>query len=370
MNIGIPTEIKNNEKRVSFSPSGVKALVSAGHKVLVEQGAGETAGFVDEQYIESGATIVPTASEAWSADMVIKVKEPLKEEFDYLREGLILFTYLHLAANKELTEVLAEKGVTAIGYETMVGQDGSLPLLTPMSQIAGRMSVQIGAHYLENSNGGKGILLGGTPGVRSGKVVIIGGGVSGTNAAKIAVGMGANVVVLDNNPARLSELGELFGNSIQTIMSNEYNIEEELKTADLVIGAVLIPGAKAPQLVSEKMVKQMTPGSVIVDISVDQGGIIETADRVTTLADPVYEKHGVLHYAVANIPGSVAKTATQALTNVTTPYAVAIANKGVVEAAKENSTIYTGINVMNNQVTHKEVAQSLGIDFISASRLF
>lgn len=370
MNIGIPTEIKNSEKRVSVSPSGVKTLVAAGHAVVVETGAGETAGFYDEQYVEAGAKMSSSAKEVWSSDMIIKVKEPLPEEYVYFREGLIVFTYLHLAANQKLTDALKESGVTAIGYETMVGADGSLPLLTPMSQIAGRMSIQIGAHFLENSNGGKGILLGGTPGVRSGKVVIIGGGVSGTNAAKIAVGMGANVVVLDNNPKRLSELGELFGNAIQTVMSNEYNIEEELKNADLVIGAVLIPGAKAPQLVSEKMVKQMTAGSVIVDISVDQGGIIETADTVTTLDDPVYIKHDVLHYAVANIPGSVAKTATQALTNVTIPYAVNIANKGLLEAAKNNSTIYTGINVMKNQVTHKEVAHSLEEEYVEASKLF
>ena len=290
--------------------------------------------------------------------MVIKVKEPLPEEYVYFREGLILFTYLHLAAAKELTDKLVESGVTAIGYETMA-KDGVLPLLTPMSQVAGRMAVQIGAQFLENNYGGKGLLLGGTPGVSTGNVVIIGGGVSG-----------ADVTILDVNPARLAELGNIFGNSVTTLMSNEFNIAEQVETADLVIGAVLIPGSKAPTLVTEEMVKTMEAGSVIVDIAVDQGGIVETADKVTTHDDPVYTRHGVLHYAVANMPGAVSKTSTMALTNVTIPYAVEIAGKGVELAAQENPTIYGGLNVMNHKVTEQKVAESLGMEFVEASTLF
>lgn len=369
MKIGIPKEIKNNENRVAISPAGVYSLVEGGHEVLIEESAGNTAGFPDAEYAESGAKIIKSAADVWAADMVIKVKEPLPEEFVYFREGLILFTYLHLAAAKELTETLMEKGVIGIGYETME-KDGALPLLTPMSQVAGRMAVQIGAQFLENTYGGKGILLGGTPGVSTGNVVIIGGGVSGTHAAKMAVGLGANVTILDVNPTRLAQLGNIFGNSVTTLMSNEFNIQEQVKTADLVIGAVLIPGSKAPTLVTEAMVEQMEAGSVIVDIAVDQGGIVETADKVTTHDAPVYTRHGVLHYAVANMPGAVAKTSTMALTNVTIPYALEIANKGVEKAAEENPTVYGGINVMNHKLTKKEVAQSLEIDYVEASTFF
>ncbi|ALV22775.1 MAG: alanine dehydrogenase [Carnobacterium sp.] len=369
MKIGIPKEIKNNENRVAISPAGVYSLVEGGHEVLIEESAGNTAGFADAEYTESGAKIIKNAADVWAADMVIKVKEPLPEEFAYFREGLILFTYLHLAAAKELTETLMEKGVIGIGYETME-KDGALPLLTPMSQVAGRMAVQIGAQFLENTYGGKGILLGGTPGVSTGNVVIIGGGVSGTHAAKMAVGLGANVTILDVNPTRLAQLGNIFGNSVTTLMSNEFNIQEQVKTADLVIGAVLIPGSKAPTLVTEAMVEQMEAGSVIVDIAVDQGGIVETADKVTTHDAPVYTRHGVLHYAVANMPGAVAKTSTMALTNVTIPYALEIANKGVNKAAEENPTVYGGINVMNHKLTKKEVAQSLEMDYVEASTFF
>lgn len=369
MKIGIPKEIKNNENRVAISPAGVYSLTEGGHKVLVEASAGKTAGFTDAEFEESGAKIVNNADDVWAADMVIKVKEPLPEEYGYFREGLIIFTYLHLAAAKELTEKLMETGVTAIGYETME-KDGVLPLLTPMSQVAGRMAVQIGAQFLENNYGGKGLLLGGTPGVSTGNVVIIGGGVSGMHAAKMAVGLGADVTILDVNPARLAELGNIFGNSVTTLMSNEYNIAEQVKTADLVIGAVLIPGSKAPTLVTEEMVESMEEGSVIVDIAVDQGGIVETADKVTTHDNPVYTRHGVLHYAVANMPGAVAKTSTMALTNVTIPYALEIANKGVVQASQDNPTVYGGINVMDYKLTKKEVAQSLDIDYVEASTCF
>ena len=370
MIIGIPTEIKDSEKRVAIAPSGVHGLISGGHTVVIERNAGVTAGFTDEDYENEGAKMVADPAEVWSSEMIIKVKEPLPEEYGYFYDGMILFTYLHLAANKELTEELAKKGVVAIGYETMVGKDGSLPLLTPMSQVAGRMAVQIGAQFLENTHGGKGLLIGGIPGVAAGKVVVIGGGVSGTNAAKMAVGLGAEVVILDNNPTRLSELSDIFTNTATTLMSNPFNIEEQLKDADLVIGAVLIPGSKAPQLVTEKMVEGMEDGSVIVDIAVDQGGIVETADHVTTLTNPTYTRHGVIHYSVANMPGAVAKTSTQALTNVTMPYASEIANKGYVQAAKDNPTIYTGINVMDGKITQEGVANSLDMEYVSPSKCF
>ncbi len=370
MKIGIPSEIKNNENRVAISPAGVKSLVNNGHEVMIEVNAGKAAGFPDEEYKSAGAVLIEEAAQVWNAEMIIKVKEPIPTEYKYFKKGMILFTYLHLAPALKLTKALLDSGVTAIGYETMVGKDGTLPLLTPMSQIAGRMAAQIGAEFLESVNQGKGILSGGVPGVQKGKVTIIGGGVSGTNAAKIAIGLGADVTILDVNPKRLEELDDLFENKINTLMSNELNIAKSVKEADLVIGAVLIPGSKAPTLVTEEMVKQMEAGSVIVDIAVDQGGIIETASEVTTHDNPVYLKHGVVHYAVANMPGAVPKTATLALTNVTIPYAVQIANKGLVKAAKENSTIYTGINVMDGKLTKKEVAHALDIPFHEALNSF
>lgn len=370
MKIGVPSEIKNNENRVAISPAGVKSLVKNGHEVMIEVNAGKAAGFPDGEYESAGAVILVEASQVWNAEMIIKVKEPIPTEYKYFKKGMILFTYLHLAPALELTKALMEARVTAIGYETMVGKDGTLPLLTPMSQIAGRMAAQIGAEFLESVNQGKGILLGGVPGVKKGKVSIIGGGVSGTNAAKIAIGLGADVTILDVNPKRLEEIDDLFENKINTLMSNEFNIAETVKEADLVIGAVLIPGSRAPTLVTEEMVKQMEPGSVIVDIAVDQGGIFETASEVTTHDNPVYLKHGVVHYAVANMPGAVPKTSTLALTNVTIPYAVEIANKGLIEAAKENSTIYTGINVMDGKLTKKEVARALNIPFYEALNFF
>lgn len=371
MKIGIPKEIKNNESRVAISPAGVKSLVENGHEVVIEENAGETAGFLDKEYRLAGAVILEEAEQIWGiAEMIIKVKEPIPSEYQYFKEGMILFTYLHLAPSLELTKELMKAGVIAIGYETMVGKDGTLPLLTPMSQIAGRMAAQIGAEFLESVNQGKGILLSGVPGVQKGKVTIIGGGVSGTNAAKIAIGLGAEVTILDVNPKRLEELDNLFENRINTLMSNEYNIAKAVKEADLAIGAVLIPGSKAPTLVTEEMVKSMEAGSVIVDIAVDQGGIFETASEVTTHDDPVYVKHGIVHYAVANMPGAVPKTSTLALTNVTIPYAVEIANKGVVKAAKENPTIYTGINVMDGKVTQKEVAESLNLPYQEALTSF
>ncbi|MBX0357609.1 alanine dehydrogenase [Halobacillus sp. Nhm2S1] len=363
MIIGIPREIKNNENRVAITPSGVINLMKAGHTIRIETQAGTGSNFTDEEYRDAGAEIVETASDIWSnSEMVMKVKEPLPSEYGYFRKGLILFTYLHLAAEPELTKALVENEVTAIAYET-VAVDNKLPLLTPMSEVAGRMATQVGAQYLEKSFGGKGILLSGVPGVSRGKVVIIGGGIVGTNAAKIAIGLGAHVTVLDLNPNRLRELDDQFGKDIQTMMSNPFNIAEAVKEADLVIGAVLIPGAKAPKLVTEDMVKEMKDGSVIVDVAIDQGGNFETVDHITTHDDPIYEKHGVLHYAVANIPGAVPRTSTIALTNVTIPYALQIASKGVNKAVEENKAIEAGVNTANGHLTYEAVARDLGYEY-------
>ncbi|RSK36600.1 alanine dehydrogenase [Bhargavaea beijingensis] len=360
MRIGVPKEIKNNENRVAMTPAGVATLATAGHNVIIEKGAGLGSGFTDEEYAAEGAAIVETAAEAWAADMVMKVKEPLPEEYGYFREDLILFTYLHLAAEPELAEALVEKKVTAIAYETVQLPNRSLPLLSPMSEVAGRMATQIGAQFLERIHGGKGILLSGVPGVQRGKVTVIGGGMAGANAARVAVGMGAQVTVIDLSPERLRQLDDQFGNDIQTLMSNPFNIAEAVKDADLVVGAVLIPGAKAPKLVTEEMVKSMQPGSVLVDIAIDQGGIFETSDRITTHDAPIYEKHGVVHYAVANMPGAVPRTSTMALTNVTVPYALQIANKGWKQAALDNEPLRKGFNTYAGHVTYKSVAEDLG----------
>lgn len=363
MIIGIPKEIKNNEYRVGMTPGGVFELQKNGHFVKVESGAGLASGFTDEAYIEVGAVIVATAEEAWDAEMVIKVKEPLPQEFRFFKKNLILFTYLHLAPEPELTEQLIKKEVTAIAYETIQLPNGTLPLLTPMSEVAGRMAVQLGAHFLEKHEGGKGMLLGGVPGVSPAKVVIIGGGIVGTNAAKMAVGAGADVTILDTNVDRLRQLDDQFAGRLKTRMSNGFNILEEVKTADLLIGAVLIPGARAPRLVTESMVQKMSKGSVIIDVAVDQGGSIETIDRITTHSEPVYVKHGVLHYAVANIPGAVARTSTIALTNVTLPYALQIANKGYEKAVIENDALAKGVNTVNGKVTYEAVANAHNIPY-------
>lgn len=356
--IGVPREVKNNENRVALTPSGVTVFVNAGHHVLVETGAGNESGFPDEAYQQAGAEIASDARDAWSADMVMKVKEPQPSEYEFLREGLVLFTYLHLAAEPELTKQLVEKQVTSIAYETIQLQDGSLPLLAPMSEVAGRMSVQIGAQYLEKNNGGKGILLSGVPGVEPANVVILGGGAVGTNAAKMALGLRANVTIIDINVKRLRELEDLFGGAVKTVMSNPLNIQKAVKNADLLIGAVLIPGARAPQLVSEDMVKGMSPGSVIIDVAVDQGGSIATIDHVTTHDDPVYLKHGVLHYAVANMPGAVSRTATLSLTNNTCQYGIFLANKGLEQAVKINPALAKGVNTLKGYVTHEKVADT------------
>ncbi|GEM03060.1 alanine dehydrogenase [Halolactibacillus miurensis] len=369
MRIGIPKEIKNNEFRVAMTPVGVELLTKQGHEVFIETTAGEGAGFLDEDYQSKGAVIVPEARDAWEAEMVIKVKEPLASEYRYFRDDLILFTYLHLANEPKLTEALKEAKTTAIAYETMVGADGGLPMLHPMSVIAGRLSVQVAAHYLQKPMGGSGALIGGVPGVKNGKVTIIGGGVSGQNALQIAKGLGAHVTLLDIRAEVLTQVEADYGHEVVTQISNEVNIREAIKDADIVVGAVLIPGRKAPKLVSEDMVKQMKPGSVIVDIAVDQGGIFETADLVTTHDDPVYERHGVLHYAVANMPGAVPRTSTIALTNVTLPHAVQLANRGVKKAAERDHTLYSGINLYDGKLTNLAVAETFGYEYHEFSQL-
>lgn len=365
MIIGVPKEIKNNENRVAITPAGVASFVGTGHRVLIENEAGIGSNFTNEDYVKAGAEIVDTAADVWTqAEMVMKVKEPLASEYGYFRPGLILFTYLHLAAEPALAKALKDSGVTAIAYET-VAVNRTLPLLTPMSEVAGRMAAQIGAQFLQKSNGGKGILLAGVPGVSRGKVTIIGGGGVGTNAAKIAIGLGADVTIIDLSPERLRQLDDIFGNQINTLVSNPYNIADAVAESDLVIGAVLIPGAKAPKLVTEEMVKSMKPGSVIVDVAIDQGGIVETIDHITTHDQPTYEKHGVVHYAVANMPGAVPRTSTIALTNVTVPYALQIASKGVHKAIAQNEALKLGVNVANGAITYEAVAHDLGYDYVS-----
>lgn len=363
MIIGIPKEIKNNENRVSLSPSGVHALVEQGHTVIVEKSAGFGSYFEDIDYIDAGAKIVNEPADVWNVDMVMKVKEPLEEEFQFFKEGLILFTYLHLANENKLTQALLDNKVIGIAYETVQLPDRSLPLLTPMSEVAGRMSAQIGAEFLQKYKGGMGILLGGVPGVSKGRVSIIGGGQAGTNAAKIALGLGANVTILDVNPKRLQELEDLFDGRVHTIMSNPLNIEQCVKDSDLVIGAVLIPGAKAPNLVTEDMIKKMRDGAVIVDIAIDQGGIFETTDRISTHDDPIYKKHGVVHYAVANMPGAVPRTSTIALNNATLPYAQQLAGKGYLKALQDNPALLLGLNTIDGQLTNKGVAEALQLPY-------
>lgn len=368
MFIGVPKEIKNNENRVALTPAGVISLVNAGHKVLVETEAGAGSGFSNNDYAKAGAEIIESAANVWSqSDMILKVKEPLHSEYQYFRPGLILFTYLHLAAEPSLAQALKDSGVIAIAYET-VSANRTLPLLTPMSEVAGRMSVQIGAQFLQKINGGQGILLAGVPGVNRGKVTIIGGGIVGTNAAKMAIGLGADVTIIDLSADRLRQLDDIFGNQVKTLISNPVNIAEAVAEADLLVGAVLIPGAKAPKLVTEEMVKTMKPGSVIVDVAIDQGGIVETSDHVTTHDQPTFEKHGVIHYSVANMPGAVPRTSTLALTNVTIPYALQIANKGVSKAVSENPSLRLGVNVANGEITYEAVARDLGYEYVTVEK--
>ncbi len=367
MIIGVPKEVKNRENRVAIVPGGVDLLVQSGHKVLVQKGAGLGAGIPDEKYAEAGAQMVEKAKDVWGqADMIIKVKEPIAEEFPLMREGQILYTYLHLAAAQELGHELVKRKVSAIAYETIQLENGALPLLTPMSEVAGRMAVQVGAQCLQKHRGGKGLLLGGVPGVRRGRVAIIGGGVVGVNAAKMAVGLGARVTILDVSAARLAYLDDIFGNVIDTLMSNPENIAKCVAESDLVIGAVLVAGAKAPCLVNRQMIRTMEKDSVIVDVAIDQGGCIETI-RPTTHDDPVFVAENVLHYGVTNIPGDVPKTSTYALTNVTIKYALELANKGLEKALRESKPLARGLNTYNGKVTYEAVAEALGLPFSPAS---
>ncbi len=367
--IGVPKEIKDNEYRVSLTPGGAESLIHAGHRVLVEQGAGAGSGFSDDDYLQGGAEIADTAAEVWAgAEMILKVKEPLPSEYDHLRPGLLLFTYLHLAAGEALTRALLERRVTAIGYETVQLANGTLPLLTPMSEVAGRMAVQIGAHYLEETQGGRGILLGGVPGVRSGSVVIIGGGVVGTNAAQIALGLGARVTIIDLNLDRLRYLDHVLHGSLSTIASNRRNIAEAVRRAELLIGAVLLPGAKAPVLVSKEMVATMAPGSVVIDVAVDQGGCIETI-RPTSHSNPTYMVDGVVHYAVPNIPGAVPRTSTYALSNATLPYVVKLADLGFAEAVRQDAPLRAGVNAHAGHVTCRGVAEAFDMPCVPVEEL-
>jgi alanine dehydrogenase len=360
MKIGVPKEIKTREYRVGMVPAGVKMLASRGHKVYVEAGAGLGSGISDKMFENAGAKILPTARKVWqTADMIIKVKEPLDPEFDYMKEGQILYTYLHLAATRECTEKLLKAGVSSVAYETIQLEDGSLPLLRPMSQVAGRMSVQIGANYLEKERGGKGILLGGVPGTRRARVTILGGGTVGTNAAQMAVGLGADVTILDVSHDRMIYLDDIFGNRISVLYSDPDTIEKSVKEADLVIGAVLITGARAPVLVNRKLIRKMEKGSVIVDVAVDQGGCIETI-KPTTHDNPTYEVSGVVHYGVANMPGAVAQTSTFALTSTTIGYAVRIADMGLEKAA-DSRPVALGINTYKGKLTYRPVAEAHGL---------
>lgn len=360
MQIGVPKEIKTHEYRVGINPEGVRQLAAAGHKVVVQTGAGTSSGFTDETFAAAGATIVAGAGDAWSSDMVIKVKEPLPGEFQYFREGLILYTYLHLAAFPELTQQLLANKVSGVAYETITDDAGGLPLLRPMSEIAGRMAAQVGATCLERFKGGKGILLGGIPGTRRGHVVIIGGGIVGTAAARIAIGLGARVTVLDVSAERMCYLEDVFGNAIETLYSNPGNIEQEVSQADLVVGAVLVPGAAAPKLVTEAHLAQMEDGSVIVDVAVDQGGCISTC-RPTTHDDPIYVVDGIVHYCVANMPGAVPQTSTTALTNATLPHALTLARLGVEGAARASVHLARGLNTHRGACVCAPVAQAHGL---------
>lgn len=366
MLVGIPKEIKNHEYRVGITPAGVRELVAHGHQVMVEKNAGTAIGFPDDAYAAAGARMVDTAAEIFAkAEMVIKVKEPQPIEYKQLRKGQILYTYLHLAPDPEQTKGLVESGATCIAYETVTDLRGGLPLLAPMSEVAGRMAIQAAAHALEKAQGGSGVLLGGVPGVAPGHVTVLGGGVVGINAARIAMGMGANVTILDRSLPRLKEIDNDFGGRIKTLYSTQDSIEAELKVADAVIGAVLIPGAAAPKLVTRAMLKLMKPGSVLVDVAIDQGGCFETS-KATTHQEPTYVVDGVIHYCVANMPGGVARTSTVALTNATLAHALAIADKGVKRALLEDGHLQNGLNVCGGKITYEAVACDLGYEYVPA----
>ncbi|MFD2999484.1 alanine dehydrogenase [Pontibacter toksunensis] len=369
MIIGVPKEIKNNENRVGVTPAGVIELVRNGHTVYVQTIAGEGSGFTDDDYIRAGASILPSIEEVYGiAEMIIKVKEPIESEYPLIKEDQLLFTYFHFASYEPLTHAMIERKAICLAYETVEKIDRSLPLLIPMSEVAGRMAIQEGAKYLEKPMQGRGILLGGVPGVRPAKVMILGGGVVGTNAAKMAAGMGADVTILDNNLQRLRYLDDIMPANVNTFMSNEYNIRELLSTHDLIVGAVLIPGAKAPHLITRDMLKQMRPGTVVVDVAVDQGGCIETC-KPTTHENPTYIIDDVVHYCVANMPGAVPYTSTLALTNATLPYALQLANKGWKRACAESDELLKGLNVVQGKVVYQGVAEAFGLEFVPAENV-
>lgn len=370
MIVGVPAEVKDNEYRVALTPGGAQMLAQHGHRVLVQSGAGEGSGFSDDEYRHSGVAIISDAAGVWSgSDMILKVKEPVPAEFDFLRSDLLLFTYLHLAADEELTRHMLETGVTGIAYETVALDNGHLPLLIPMSEVAGRMSIQVGAHYLEKMCGGRGKLLGGVPGVRPGDVVIIGGGTVGTNAAQVALGLGAHVIIVDRDLERLRYLSEILHGNLTTLSSNPRNIALSVQRADLVIGAVLIPGARAPHLVTREMVSTMHAGSVVVDVAIDQGGCIETS-RPTTHSNPTFEVDGVIHYGVTNMPGAVPRTSTYALSNATLPYALLLADEGFLGAVRRNRALARGVNTYQGHITHQAVAASFDLTYHSLEELF
>jgi alanine dehydrogenase len=369
MLIGVPKEIKNFEYRVGLVPSSVRELIEHGHQVVIQKGAGEKIGFVDQLYENVGARIADTAEEIFQqADMIIKVKEPQPQECKMLRENQVLFTYLHLAPDPDQAKLLQESGCVAIAYETVTNRNGGLPLLAPMSEVAGRMAIQAGANSLEIKNGGRGMLLGGVPGVVPAKVVVLGAGVVGTNSVRVAMGMGANVVVIDKSLERLYHMDLQFGSKINTIFSTTDAIEEHVHTADLVIGAVLIPGASAPRLVTRKMISGMRPGSVVVDVSIDQGGCFETS-KPTTHENPTYVVDGVVHYCVANMPGAVPRTSTVALNNATLPFALSLANQGYKEAMRQNRHLMHGLNIVNGKITYEAVAQALHQTYTPAEQM-
>ena len=370
MKIGSVKEIKKYEYRVGLTPDNVKSYVAAGHQVYIERNAGVGSGFMTEDYIKAGATIVETAREVWAAaDMIVKVKEPLEEEYPLFRKGQIIYTYLHLAADRALTDAMLESGVSGVAYETLMDKNGYLPLLAPMSQIAGRLSVQEGAKYLEKLYGGSGVLLSGVPGTPKANVVILGGGSVGTNACKIAVGMGANVTVMDINVHRLEYLDDIFGARIQTLYSNDVNVENALKEADLVIGAVLIPGKKAPKIIKRSYLREMRPGSVIVDVAVDQGGCCETT-KMTYHDDPIYKVDGVVHYCVGNMPGAVPRTSTIALTNATLGCGLLIAENGLEAACHKDERVYSAVNTYDGKLTYKNVADSFKMEYTDIRECF
>ncbi len=368
MLVGVPKEIKNHEYRIGLAPAGARELVANGHQVIVQRDGGKAIGLTDEQYAKAGAQIVDTAEEVFGrADMIVKVKEPQPAECAMLRPGQVLYTYLHLAPDPAQTAALVKSGATCIAYETVTDARGGLPLLAPMSEVAGRMSIQAGAHALEKAQGGSGVLLGGVPGVKPGEVLVIGGGVVGINAARMAAGLNAHVTVLDRSLDRLKYLDELYGHQLTTIYSTRDAIEERLPYTDLVIGAVLIPGAAAPKLVSREQLKLMRPGSVLVDVAIDQGGCFETS-KPTTHQDPTYEVDGIIHYCVANMPGGVARTSTFALTNATLPFAVQLANKGALQALLDDEHLLNGLNVFDGKVTYRAVAEALGYEYVPARK--